>query len=127
MIPQEQIEVQIGDIPVPQEQLIPEVTTFNMSSTSTSQQLFDAEETTQSTVEIPSSGSTSTSSDRRLDEFANMLDSCIELLTLVTAQIDSMEKETQNGCDAHHADDEDSMDGSSNDDGTHLGGVRTSD
>ena len=54
VIPQEQIEVQIGDIPVPQEQLIAEVTTLNTSSTSTS-------------------------SDRRLDEFANMLDSRIEL------------------------------------------------
>ena len=52
------------------------------------QKLFDAEETTQNTVEIPSSSSTSTSSDRCLDEFANMLDSCIELLTCVTAQID---------------------------------------
>ena len=36
------------------------------------QKLFDAEETTQNTVEIPSSSST-TSSHRRLDEFANML------------------------------------------------------
>ena len=42
-----------------------------------------------------SSSSTSTSSDRRLDEFARMLDSCIELLTLVTAQIDGIEKETE--------------------------------
>ena len=99
---QEQIEVQIGDIPVPQEQLIAEVTTLNTSSTSTSsaspsqqsspantmaavttgvkhdntvlvdsrcsssldefaapvynrvrQKLFDAEETTQNTVESP--------------------------------------------------------------------------
>ena len=70
VIPQEQIEEQIGDIPVPQEQLIAEVTTLNTSSTPTS-------------------------SDRRLDEFANMLDSCIELLTPVTAQIDSIEKETE--------------------------------
>ena len=141
---QEQIEVQIGDIPVPQQQLIAEVTTLNTSSASTSsgsprqqsspantmaavttsvkhdntvlvdsrcsssldefaalvynrvrQKLFDAEETTQSTVEIPSSSSASTSSDRRLDEFANMLDSCIELLTPVTAQIESTEKETE--------------------------------
>ena len=123
VIPQDQIEVQIGDIPVPQEQLIAEVTTLNTSSTSTSsatirqqyspanttadvttgvkhdntvlvdsrcsssldefaapvhnrvrQKLFDAEETTQNTVEILSSSSTSTSRDRRLDEFANMLD-----------------------------------------------------
>ena len=42
-----------------------------------------------------SSSSTSTSSDRRLDEFARMLDSCIELLTPVTAQIDGIEKETE--------------------------------
>ena len=42
-----------------------------------------------------SSSSTSTSSDRRLDEFARMLDSCIELLIPMTAQIDSMEKETE--------------------------------
>ena len=138
VIPQEQIE----DIPVPQEQLIAEVTTLNTSSTSTTtprqqsspantvagvttgvkhdntvlvdsrcsssldglaapvynrvrQKLFDAEETTQNTMEIPSSSSTSTSSDRRLDEFANMFDSCIELLTSVTAQMDSIEKETE--------------------------------
>ena len=70
VLPQEQIEGQITDIPVPQEQLIAEVTTLNTSSTSTS------------------SSSTSTSSDLRLNEFANMLDSCIELLTPVTAQID---------------------------------------
>ena len=133
VIPQEQIEVQIGDILVPQEQLITEVTTLNMSSTSTSsasaavttgvkhdntvlvdsrcsssldefaapvynrvrQKLFDAEETTQNSVEITSSSSMSTSSDRRLDEFANMPDSCIELLTPVTAHIDSIEKETE--------------------------------
>ena len=42
-----------------------------------------------------SSSSTSTSSDRRLDEFARMLDSCIELLTPGTAQIDGIEKETE--------------------------------
>ena len=36
VIPQEQIEVQIGDILVLQEQLIAEVTTLNTSSTSTS-------------------------------------------------------------------------------------------
>ena len=144
VIPQEQIEVQVGDIPVPQEQLNAEVTTLNTSSTSTSsatprqqsspanttadvttgvkhdntvlvdsrcsssldefaapvynrvrQKLFDAEETTQNTVEILSSSSTSTSNDRRLDEFANMLDSCIELLTPVTAQMVSIEKETE--------------------------------
>ena len=52
--PQEQIEVQIGDIPVPQKPLIAEMTTLNTSSTSTS------------------SSSTSTSSDRRLHEFANI-------------------------------------------------------
>ena len=129
VIPQEQIEVQIGDFPVPQEQLIAEVTTLNTSSTSTSsatprqqsspantmaavttgvkhdntvlvdsrcsssldefaaavynrvrQKLFDAEETTQNTVEILSSSSTST------------LDSCVELLTPVTALIDNIEK-----------------------------------
>ena len=39
--------------------------------------------------------STSTSSDRRLDEFARMLDSRIELLIPMTAQIDSIEKETE--------------------------------
>ena len=36
VFPQEQIEEQFGVIPVPQEQLIAEVTTFNTSSTSTS-------------------------------------------------------------------------------------------
>ena len=55
VIPQEQTEVQIGDIPVPQEQIIAEVTTMKTST---------------------SSSSTWTSSDRRLDEFTNMLDSC---------------------------------------------------
>ena len=66
VVPQEQIE----DIPVPQEQLIAEVTTLNTSSTSTS-------------------------SDRRLDEFTNMLDSCIALLTPMTAQVENIEKETE--------------------------------
>ena len=42
-----------------------------------------------------SSSSTSTGTDCRLDEIARMLDSCIELLTPVTAQIDSIEKETE--------------------------------
>ena len=42
-----------------------------------------------------SSSSTSTGTGCRLDEFARMLDSCIELLTPVTAQIDSIEKETE--------------------------------
>ena len=42
-----------------------------------------------------SSSSTSTGTDCRLDEFERMLDSCIELLTPVTAQIDSIEKETE--------------------------------
>jgi len=39
--------------------------------------------------------STSTSSDLRLDEFANMFDSCIELLTPLTAQIENIERETE--------------------------------
>ena len=52
----EQIQVEISDV-------------LNTSSTSTSH--FD----------IPSSSSTSTSTDRRLDEFANLLNSCIEQLT----------------------------------------------
>jgi len=63
-IPREQIEVQIWDIP----QLIAEVTTLDTSSTSTS------------------SSSASTSSDRRLEEFTNILESCIALLTPMTAQ-----------------------------------------
>ena len=50
-----------------------------------------AEETTQNPMEIPITSSTSTSSDRRL----NMLDSCIELLLPMTAQIESIEKETE--------------------------------
>ena len=54
-----------------------------------------AEETTQNPVEIPITISTSTSSGRRLDEFAKMLDSCIELLTLVAAQIENIEKDTE--------------------------------
>ena len=54
-----------------------------------------AEETTQNPMEIPITSSTSTSSDRRLDEFANMLDSCIELLTPMTAQIENIERETE--------------------------------
>ena len=82
-----------------------EVTTINTSSTSTSssapvynqirQKPFDAEETTQSPVEIFISSSTSTSSDRRLDEFANLLDSCIEQLTPLAAQMESVEKATE--------------------------------
>ena len=68
------------------------MTTLKTSSTTTSSQKpFDAEETTQSPVVIFISSSTSTSSDRRLDELAIML----ELLTLVTAQIESIEKETE--------------------------------
>ena len=39
--------------------------------------------------------STSTSSDRRLNEFANLLDSCIEQLTLLAAQMESIEKATE--------------------------------
>ena len=96
----ERIEEQIGDILVPptvqetvevqileriQEQIGPE---------QIEEQLI-AEETTQNPVEIPSSITTSTSTDRRLDEFANMLDSCIALLTPKTAQIESIEKETE--------------------------------
>merc|ERR1719434_151645 len=57
-------------MPAPQEQLIFEVTTLNTSSTWTS-------------------------SDCRLDEFTNMLDSCIALLTPMTAQIENIEKETE--------------------------------
>ena len=69
-----------------------EVTTFNTSSTSTSSlKPFDAKETTRNTVEISSSSSTSTSSDRRLDELANML----ELLTPFASQIESIENATE--------------------------------
>ena len=49
---------------------------LNTSSTSTSH------------CDIPSSSSTSTSTDRRLDEFANLLNSCIE-------QMESIEKATE--------------------------------
>ena len=59
------------------------------------QKLFDAEEMTQNPLDIPILSSTSTSSDRRLNEFANMLDSCIEVVTLVMAQIESIEKESE--------------------------------
>ena len=48
------------------------------------QKLFDAEDTTQNPMEIFISSSTSTSSDR-LDELANMLDSCIEQLSPLAA------------------------------------------
>ena len=53
-----------------------------------------AEETTLNTIEIPLSRTTSTSSDR-LDELANMLDSCIEQLSPLAAQTESIEKETE--------------------------------
>ena len=56
-----------------------------------------AEETTQNPMVIPVTIFTSTSSDRRLDEFTHMLDSCIALLTPMTAQIESIEKETERG------------------------------
>ena len=74
-----------------------EMTTLNTSSTSTrsSAPVCNREETTQSPVEISSSSSTSISSDRRLDEFASTLDSCIKLLTPVTAEIDSIEKASE--------------------------------
>ena len=54
-----------------------------------------AEETTKNTMEIPVTSSTSTISDRRLDEFANMLDSRIELLTPLTTQIETSREKTE--------------------------------
>ena len=51
-----------------------------------------------------------------------MLDSCIELLTPVTGKHREGDRK---GCDARQADDGDSIAGASNDDGTHLDGVRT--
>ena len=72
----------VGSCPLLEDFAAPaKVTTLNTSSTSTSSaahvynRVGDAAETTQNTVEISSSSSTSTSSDRRLDEFASMLDS----------------------------------------------------
>ena len=53
-----------------------------------------AEETTQNTTENPIPSSTSTSSDR-LDELANMLDSCNEQLTPLAALGESIEKKTE--------------------------------
>ena len=50
-----------------------------------------AEETTQNTVDTPSSSSTST----KCDDLANMLDSCIELLSSSASQMESIEKATE--------------------------------
>ena len=51
---------------------------------------FSVEDTTLNTVGTSSSSSTST----RCDELANMLDVCIQLLSLLTAQVESIEKKT---------------------------------
>ena len=63
-----------------------EMTTLNTSSTSTSSSALvcKREETTQNTMEIPSSSSASTSRDR-LDELASTFDSCLEQLTPLAA------------------------------------------
>ena len=93
----ERIEEQIGDFPVPPtveetvEVQILERTWEQIGPEQIEEQLI-AEETTQNPVEIPITSSTSTTSDRRLDEFTNMLDSCIALLTPITAQIENIEK-----------------------------------
>ena len=96
IVPQ-RIEEQIGDIPVPPtveetvEVQILERIREQIGPEQIEEQLI-AEETTQNPVETPMTSSPSTSSDRRLDEFTNMLDSCIALLTPITAQIENVEK-----------------------------------
>ena len=80
-----------------------EVTTLNTSSTSTSSaapvynRVRDAAETTQNTVEIPSSSSTSTSIDRLDEQLTNMLDmlsSYKDVFSLLAAEMENIEKET---------------------------------
>ena len=96
----ERIEEQIGDILVPPtvtetvEVQIWERIREQIGPEQNEEQLI-AEETTQNPVEIPITSATSTSSDRRPDEFTNMLDSCFALFTPKTAQVESIEKETE--------------------------------
>ena len=94
------IEELVGDILAPPvvddtvEILVTERIQDHIGPEQTREQLI-AEESTQNPMEIPITSFMSTSSCCRLDEFANMLDLCMALLTPMTAQIENIEKETE--------------------------------